>query len=94
MAKIELNGGYAIYTIEDAEIILEMIEVTEKRKGVGSKLLSMLKDIAREHNLPIGLYAYPQDNTIDEDGLKEFYFENGFEYDPDDADGKLLAWGK
>lgn len=94
MAKIEVKGGYAIYDIEYGEVVLELIKVTEQRKGIGSLLLDMVKDVARENNMPIGLYAYPQDDSIDEDGLKEFYFANDFEYDPDDVDGKLLAWGK
>ncbi|STY93797.1 hypothetical protein [Moraxella bovis] len=33
MAKIEVKGGYAIYDIEYGEVVLELIEVTEKRKG-------------------------------------------------------------
>ena len=48
--------------------------------------------IAREKNLPIGLYAEPQDETINEADLKNFYYSCGFEFDADDCDGKLFIW--
>ncbi|AKG07142.1 hypothetical protein AAX06_01960 [Moraxella bovoculi] len=90
--KIELSGGYICYSIEEDEVTIDMVEVTTKRQGIGSQLIDMVKDVAREVGLPIGLYAYPQDDSISQEDLIEFYFSNDFEYDPDDVDGRLMRW--
>ena len=92
MTRVEIENGYMIYLIENGELVLELIKVKEPRKGTGTKLISMLKDIVREQNLPIVLYAFPQNNTIDENGLRQFYLENGFDYHKDDNDYKLFCW--
>lgn len=92
--RLILDGGYVEYDICDDEVIIEYIQAIKKRNGVGTKLIIGVKEIASNLGLPIGLYAYPQDNSINEQDLIRFYFKNGFEYDPNDCDGKLLAWGK
>lgn len=87
--EIKNKSGFLKYTIEENEIILDLIKVEKKRKGVGSKLISRLKKIAEKKNLPIGLYAEPQDNSISEFDLVRFYEKNGFCQDVD-SDGKLM----
>lgn len=88
---MENKNGFLKYTIEENEIILDCIKVNSKRKGTGSKLIDKLKKIAEKKNLPIGLYAEPQDNSIDEQSLIFFYEKNGFKQDVD-SDGKLMIW--
>ena len=92
MATIKLYNGFVNYSIEKNEITIDKIKVYEQKKGTGRKLVEEVKKIARENNLPIGLYAEPQDNTISEDELKNFYYSCGFELDTDDCDGKLFIW--
>ena len=92
MATIKLDNGFVNYSIEKNEITIDKIKVYEQKKGTGRKLVEEIKKIARENNLPIGLYAEPQDNTISEDELKNFYYSCGFELDIDDCDGKLFIW--
>ena len=92
MATIKLDNGFVNYSIEENEITIDNIKVYEQKKGTGRKLVEEVKKIARENNLPIGLYAEPQDNTINEDELKNFYYSCGFDLDADDYDGKLFIW--
>jgi len=92
MAQITNNNGTLTYTINDNEITIDCIKVIEQRKGTGRILIDQLKTMAREMNLPIGLYADPQDETIGESDLKDFYLANGFDLDADDCDGKLFIW--
>ena len=89
---IKLDNGFVNYSIEENEITIDNIKVYEQKKGTGRKLVEEVKKIARENNLPIGLYAEPQDNTINEDELKNFYYSCGFDLDADDCDGKLFIW--
>lgn len=90
--NFKLENGYAIVSVDDNEVVIENIKVYEQRKGTGRKLVEMIKLYARELNLPIGLYAEPQDDTINEDNLKEFYYSCGFELDPNDCDNKLFIY--
>lgn len=89
--EIKNKNGLLKYSIEDKEIILDCIKVNSKRKGTGSKLINELKKIAEKKNLPIGLYAEPQDDSISEEDLIRFYEKNGFRQD-EDSDGKLMVW--
>lgn len=89
--EIKDKNGLLKYSIEDKEITLDCIKVTSKRKGTGSKLIEKLKKIAEKKNLPIGLYAEPQDESIHENDLIKFYEKNGFKQDVD-SDGKLMIW--
>ncbi len=90
--KIEVENGYLLYTVTDTEITLDYIKVYHKRKGMGRKMIEELKDFARELQLPIGLYSYPEDNTIEQDDLNNFYYSCGFELDTNDVDNKLFIW--
>ena len=62
--KFEIENGYAIVTVDNDEVVIENIKVYEPRKGTGKKIIKMVKDYAFNLGLPIGLYAVPQDNTI------------------------------
>ena len=90
--KFETKNGYALVTVDNDEVVIENIKVYEQRKGTGRQLIEMVKVYAQELGLPIGLYAEPQDDTISEDDLKDFYYSCGFELDPNDCDGKLFKY--
>ena len=90
--KFELKNGYAIVSVNSDEVVIDNIKVYEPRQGTGKQLIQMVKNYARELGLPIGLYAEPQDETINEDDLKNFYYSCGFELDPNDCDGKLFIY--
>ncbi|MBK8396108.1 MAG: GNAT family N-acetyltransferase [Leptospiraceae bacterium] len=89
--EIKDKNGILKYSIEEAEITLDLVKVDKKQKGTGSKLIAKLKKIAEKKNLPIGLYAEPQDDSINESDLVRFYEKNGFRQDKD-SDGKLMIW--
>lgn len=91
--EIKNKNGFLKYSIEENEITLDLVKVDKKQKGTGSKLIAKLKKIAEKNNLPIGLYAEPQDDSINELDLVSFYEKNGFRQDVD-SDGKLMIWRK
>jgi hypothetical protein len=88
----QTEDGHLTYSIEENEITLDNIKSDKKRKGGGSRLLNKLKKIAKDKSLPITGYAYPQDDTIDDEGLKNFYLKNGFELSKHDTDGRDFIW--
>jgi methyl coenzyme M reductase gamma subunit len=92
MSTIKLENGFLNYSIEENEITIDMIKAYQYGQGTGTELIYKIKQIAKELNLPIGLYAEPQDDTISEEGLKSFYIYNGFELDENDSDGKLFIF--
>ena len=92
MAVIKTPNGSLKYSIEDSEIVIDMIVVYKKRKGTGKKLIEELKLLAVKKNLPIVLIAIPQDETISKDGLINFYKSCGFDFHPDDVDYMYMIW--
>lgn len=84
------NGSYAITHIEDGELILDNIK--SNKKGDGHILMERVKQLAIESELPLSFYAYPQDDTITQDGLRLFYQSCGIDLHPDDNDGKLYLF--
>ena len=90
--NFELENGYALVSIQNDEVVIENIKVYQSRKGTGRQLIEMVKSYANELDLPIGLYAEPQDDIISEEELKQFYYSCGFELDPDDCDGKMFIY--
>jgi hypothetical protein len=89
--KIETeNNSYLHYSIFEDRIDID--EIKSFAKGDGSKMLKELKDISRGINLPIELYSEPQDNTISQQDLNEFYKKNGFELHHDDTDNSYFIF--
>ena len=84
--RVELDNGFALLTINEDEVIIDNIEVFQKRKGTGKKLIEMIKNIAYDLSLPITLYAYPQDDSISNEDLRTFYYSCNFELHCDDSD--------
>jgi hypothetical protein len=92
MAKIFNENGWIKYTIEEDEIVIDNIKVYKQRLGTGTKLINDIKELAKELNKPITLYAEPQDDTINDNQLKEFYISQGFDYHPDNIDNKYFIY--
>lgn len=86
MANIKNKNGFLKFSIEEGEIIIDMIEVFERRKGTGKKMIDELKSVAVKLDLPIVLIAVPQDETITKEGLINFYKSCGFDFHHDDVD--------
>jgi hypothetical protein len=86
-----LNNSYLIYSVHEDRIDIDNIK--SYMKGDGSKLISQLKNIARELELPVELYSEPQDDTISQQDLNAFYEKNGFELHPDDVDYSYYVYG-
>lgn len=91
---ISLTNGFLNYTVdEDAEeVVIDLVKVNEQLKGTGRQLLNMVKDIACELGYKVSLYAYPQDDTITDDELFNFYRSCGFELSADDVDGRMFEY--
>lgn len=97
MKKIELENGYIKLTVddmEDTELVIDMVEVKEKRQGTGRKLVEMAIEYAKEEGFKkLTLSAYPQDDSIEYDDLIDFYRNLGFEIEYDDgANGALMYY--
>lgn len=97
--EIKNEYGFLQYDFDDerAEIVIETIEVDleHRCRGVGSSLISELKMIADELNLPIGLYAYPNDDSVTLEQLISFFEKNGFEVDrrnQSQVSDEVLIW--
>lgn len=91
--KVTDVNGFFTYEIVGDQIVIDELVVFEKRKGTGSKLLNIAKDIVSKYKLSsIGLYAEPIADGITQENLIDFYKSNGFELDKDDIDGKLMVW--
>lgn len=84
------NGSYAIAHIEDGELILDNIK--SNHKGDGRLLMDQIKQAAITSNMPLSFYAFPQDDTVSEEGLALFYRACGIDLHPDDNDGKLYLF--
>jgi hypothetical protein len=85
------NKSYLKYSIESDRIWIDNIK--SFKKGDGSTLIQELKKIAARLGKPIELFANPQDNSISEEDLGNFYIKNHFDLHPDDIDGTYYVWG-
>ena len=97
MKNFELENGYirlAEDDMEETELVIEMLEVKEKRQGTGRELVKMAIKYARENGYErITLSAYPQDDSIKYTDLVTFYEMLGFEVESDDgANGALMYY--
>lgn len=92
MAQIKTDNGFINYSIEEDELIIDLIVVEEKRKGTGKKLINECKIIARELNIPITLFAYPQDDSINQEDLNNFYNSCGFSETESGSEGTFFIY--
>ena len=92
MNIIENENGKLEYSYEYDVIILDLVEVNEKRKGTGSVLVQMLISIAEEEQKNIELCAYPQDDSIDLAELINFYNNLGFTVDYNTGTEALMIY--
>ncbi len=79
--KITTDRGYINYSISDMDdnvIIIDLVEVNEKRQGAGTELVNAVLNIAREQGKSVELCAYPQDDSISLADLVSFYEGLGF----------------
>lgn len=92
MNVIKNKNGKLEYSYEDNVIILDLVEVKEKRKGTGSTLVQMLISIAEDEQKNIELCAYPQDDSIDLADLIDFYESLGFTLDYSTGTEALMTY--
>lgn len=92
MNILEHKNGKLEYSYDNDVIILDLVEVNEKRKGTGSVLVQMLISIAEEEQKNIELCAYPQDNSINLTDLIEFYERLGFTVDYNTGTEALMTY--
>lgn len=90
---IKNENGFIKYSTDDMnenELVIDNVEVIEKRQGTGTELVNQLIEIARNENKELTLCAYPQDDSISLDDLVRFYENLGFEIEYDDGDEVLM----
>ena len=82
--RLSLGDSYLKYSIEDDEwtkiMIIDNVEAAIKRQWVWTNLMKKAEEIAKEEWIErIELGAYPQDDSIDSESLKNFYEKLWFE---------------
>lgn len=70
---------------DDAEVSFEHLSVEHKRRGLASKLLARLGQVADRHGVTVYLEATPIGNDIAQDDLLALYGKFGFRVVPDEA---------
>lgn len=91
---ITKENGYARVSEDDMnedELVLDIVEVKEKRKGTGSELVKECIKYAESEGKKLTLCAYPQDDSIDLESLVNFYKKLGFSTDYDDGEEVLMS---
>lgn len=92
MNTIKIDGGTLRYSVECGELIIEHVEANNKRMGIGTKLIQLVKREAIKQGLPIALCAYPVNADIDLIQLVGFYKSNGFTETFSDGLLSLMEW--
>ena len=91
--RLTTKGGFLNYTEEDEEIVIDLIEVTDRKKGIGTKLIEKMKEISKQKNKPLTLFAYTQDEkAITQEALEQFYEKLGFEEELRDSGGVFYKY--
>lgn len=90
--RISVENGYIDYSIEADEVIVDNIKVSKQRKGTGTFLIKEVVEIARDLGKQVSLYSYPQDDTISQSELNDFYISLGFELSTDDVDERMFVY--
>lgn len=87
------KGNFINYTEEEDEIILDLIFVKERRKGIAQILIKELIKLAKKKNKNITLYAEPQlDAKISSEDLIKFYEKMGFEEDTSMGEKEFMIY--
>lgn len=93
--KIENENGFINYSIDDLnedEMVIDLIQVKDKRKGTGTELVKKVIQEAKSKDKTLTLFAYPQDDSIELSDLIGFYEKLGFEVDYDTGDGAFMKY--
>lgn len=72
-------------------IEIETLFITERNKGIGTKLVKSCIEYAKSINKDIVLYASPLGDHISEEDLIKFYKKLGFEEDDKGIDKNCLV---
>jgi hypothetical protein len=77
---LTIADNFIQYSVEDDELIIDLVKVNTPRQGIGSKLVQMVIDLWKSEysDKKLTLWAYPQDDSIDLDSLISFYENLGF----------------
>lgn len=96
MKKIEMENGYIEYSEDDMnekELVIELVEVKEKRKGTGSMLVKKVIEYAKQNDYEaVTLCAYPEDDSVELNGLIEFFESLGLDIEYDDGSEALMRY--
>jgi hypothetical protein len=84
--KVDLSVGMGAGDLTSA-VSLDEIRATKKRAGAGTRVMTVLTDLADEFSVPMFLYAHPLEGNISAYDLAAFYRGFGFyESDEDRSD--------
>jgi len=75
----ETENCVITYSIEEDEIIIDMIEVSTLYRGQGFAKKAMKKFMSDNYGKFISLHAYGQDDSVSTEKLVDFYKFFGFE---------------
>jgi len=86
--KFQIENSYVQLSIDDSEdntLVVDIVCVEElnRGQGIGTQLMRLAIDHAKKNDKKLSLYAEPQDDTVEEDRLIEWYRDLGFESDGD-----------
>jgi ribosomal protein S18 acetylase RimI-like enzyme len=86
--KFQIENSYVQLSIDDSEdntLVVDIVWVEElnRGQGIGTQLMRLAIDHAKKNDKKLSLYAEPQDDTVEEDRLIEWYRDLGFESDGD-----------
>lgn len=79
--KLEYKDGLLKYSIDEnsGNLIIDSIEVKNKRQGIGSKLMDEVQNVAKAKGAKkIELNAFPKDDSISSKDLINFYEGKGY----------------
>ena len=80
--KHEIKNGYIELSkdcCDNGAYEIDMVQVNEKRKGTGTKLMQWAIKWATKKDVNLTLCACPQDDSIELEDLVKFYESFGFE---------------
>ena len=80
-----IKSNFIKFSIEDDELIIDLVKVDTPRQGIGTELVEMVIDLhkTKYSTKKLTLWAFPQDDSIDLDSLISFYENLGFKITDD-----------